>query len=171
MDVGTVDGHIATSITFTTVVVLEPKTPRTFPPSADKVVMDQAQTTFVPDLLLVRTSQPVEFRNSDDTLHNVHVTHVETKTPAFNVAIPTGASYEYSFDRDGFYHVGCDIHTAMSASIFASSSPFVTTAEQDGRFTFSEVPAGAWTVTVYAGDKRLTADVEVHRGVSAVTLP
>ncbi len=163
-------GRITGPVTTTTVVVLEPKTPRTFPPSADKALMDQAQTTFVPDLLLVRTSQPVEFRNSDDTLHNVHVTHEETKTPAFNVAIPTGASYEYTFDRDGFYHVGCDIHTAMSASIFASSSPYAVLAAADGSFTFADVPSGVWTVTVFAGARRLTEDVEVHGGAVNVTV-
>src|SRR6185436_20652358 len=57
------------------VVVLEPTTSRTFPPQTETPVMDQVGLTFGPPLLLVRTGQPVEFRNSDDTLHNVHVTH------------------------------------------------------------------------------------------------
>ncbi len=167
---GTVIGQIEGSVNATTVVVLESKTPRTFPPATDKPMMDQAQVTFIPELLLVRTGQPVEFHNSDDTLHNVHITHEETKTPAFNVAIPTGGSYEYTFDRDGFYHVGCDIHTEMSASIFAWSSPFAVLAKTDGSFAFAEVPAGAWTVTVYAGTRRLTEDIEVHSGVTQITL-
>ena len=75
------------------VVVLEPTTSRTFPPQTEVPVMDQVGLTFGPPLLLVRTGQPVEFRNSDDTLHNVHVTHEETREPAFNVAIPTDNSY------------------------------------------------------------------------------
>ena len=70
----------------------------------------------------------MEFRNSDDTLHNVRVSHEETRTSAFNVAIPTGESYTYTFERDGFYRVGCDIHPAMAASVFAASSPFTTVA-------------------------------------------
>ena len=93
---------------------------RTFPPQTEKPVMDQAGLTFGPELLLVRTGQPVEFRNSDDTLHNVRVSHEETRTSAFNVAIPTGESYTYTFERDGFYRVGCDIHPAMAASVFAA---------------------------------------------------
>ena len=154
----------------TAVVVLEPKTARTFAPQTDKPIMDQVGLTFGPELLLVRTGQPVEFRNSDDTLHNVHVTHEETHTPAFNVAIPTGSSYNYTFDLDGFYRVGCDIHPAMAASVFAATTPYTALAESDGSFTFFDVPSGAWTVTVYTGGKRLHKDVEVKGGVTEVTI-
>jgi plastocyanin len=154
----------------TAVVVLEPRGARTFAPPADKPVMDQAGLTFGPELLLVRTGFPVEFRNSDDTLHNVRVSHEETRTSSFNVAIPTGESYTYTFERDGFYRVGCDIHPAMAASIFAASTPFTTLADSAGNFTFADVPAGAWTVTVYSDGRRLHKDVEVASGVTNVTV-
>jgi plastocyanin len=154
----------------TAVVVLVPKTPRLFSSQSEKPLMDQAGLSFGPELLLVRTGQPVEFRNSDDTLHNVHVTHEETHEPAFNVAIPTGASYNHTFERDGFYRVGCDIHPSMAASIFAASTPYTTLAEPDGRFMFDDVARGTWTVTVYMGGKRLQKDVEVKGGVAEVRI-
>jgi plastocyanin len=154
----------------TAVVVLEPKSARAFAPPGEKPVMDQAGLTFGPELLLVRTGYPVEFRNSDDTLHNVRVSHEETRASAFNVAIPTGESYTYTFERDGFYRVGCDIHPAMAASVFAASSPFTTLAAADGSFTFADVPPGAWTVTVYTGGKKLHQDVDVNVGVTSVTV-
>ena len=154
----------------TAVVVLEPKTARTFPAQTNTPMMDQVGLTFGPELLLVRTGQPVEFRNNDDTLHNVHVTHEETRTPAFNVAIPTGSSYRYTFELDGFYRVGCDIHPAMAASVFAATTPYTAVAESDGSFTFFDVPSGTWTVTVYTGGKRLHKDVEVKGGVTEVTI-
>jgi plastocyanin len=154
----------------TAVVVLEPKSARAFAPPDEKPVMDQAGLTFGPELLLVRTGYPVEFRNSDDTLHNVRVSHEETRTSAFNVAIPTGESYTYTFERDGFYRVGCDIHPAMAASVFAASSPFTTLAGADGSFTFADVPAGAWVVTVYTDGKKLHKDVGVTGGVTNVTV-
>ena len=169
---GAARGSVAgrTHATGTAVVVLEPKTARTFSPPDEKPVMDQAGLTFGPELLLVRTGFPVEFRNSDDTLHNVRVSHEETRTSAFNVAIPTGEAYTYTFERDGFYRVGCDIHPAMAASVFAASSPFTTVAGADGSFAFADVPAGAWTVTVYADGKRLHKDVEVAGGETNVTI-
>jgi plastocyanin len=169
---GATSGRIAGRVNAagTAVVVLEPKTARTFAAPAEKPVMDQAGLMFGPELLLVRTGYPVEFRNSDDTLHNVRVSHEETRTSAFNVAIPTGEAYTYTFERDGFYRVGCDIHPAMAASVFASTSPFTAVAAGDGSFTFDEVPAGPWTVTVYTGGKRLHQDVDVAGGVTAVTI-
>jgi plastocyanin len=152
------------------VVVLEPKTPQTFPAQSDVPVMDQVGLTFAPDLLLVRTGQPAEFRNSDDTLHNVHVSHEDTREPAFNVAIPTGASYRYTFQRDGFYRVGCDIHPAMAASVFSASTPYMTFAEADGRFTIGDVIPGAYTVTLYGGGRKIEKAVDIKAGVVDVAI-
>jgi len=150
------------------VVVLEPREARTFPPQSDTPVMDQVGLTFGPELLFVRTGQPTEFRNSDDTLHNVNVKHEESREQAFNVAIPTGGTYEHTFTRDGFYRVGCDVHPAMAASIFAAATPFTAIAAQDGSFEFDGVPPGPWTLTVYTGGKRLQRDVQVTGGTTAV---
>jgi len=165
---GRIVGRVQTS--GAAVVVLEPKDGRTFPPQAETPVMDQVGLTFGPEMLFVRTGQPVEFRNNDDTLHNVNVKHEETREQAFNVAIPTGSNYEYTFKRDGFYRVACDIHPAMSASIFAATTPFTALAAPDGRFEFADVAPGAWTVTVYTGGKQLHKDVDVKAGVTEVAI-
>jgi plastocyanin len=166
---GTVSGKVSAS-GGAAVIVLEPKTPRAFAPQAEKPVMDQVGLTFGPELLVVRTGEPVEFRNNDDTLHNVNVKNEETREQAFNVAIPTGGVYEYTFKKDGFYRVGCDIHPAMAASIFAAATPFATVADGDGSFVFSDVPPGGWTLTVYTGGRQLRKDIEVAGGETNVTV-
>ena len=143
------------------VVVLTLKTAREFPAPAEMPVMDQVGQTFGPPVLFVRTGHPVEFRNSDDTLHNVHVTNEDTREGAFNVAIPTGNSYTYTFKEDGFYHVGCDIHPAMSAEIISTTSPFATTANDDGSYEFVDVPPGSYRLTILSGGKKSESDVEV----------
>jgi len=152
------------------VVALEPKSVRTFPQQAETPVMDQVGQTFGPELLLVRTGEPVEFRNSDDTLHNVNVKDEQTREQAFNVAIPTGGVYAFTFKKDGFYRVACDIHPAMAASIFSASTPYTAIAESDGRFEFSGVPPGPWTVTVFTGGRRLQKELDVKGGVTEVTV-
>ncbi len=165
---GTVVGRVQAG--GTAVVLLEPKRARSFAPQSVKPVMDQVGLTFGPELLLVRTDQPVEFRNNDDTLHNVNVRHDETREQAFNVAIPTGANFEFTFKRDGFYRVACDIHPAMAASIYSASTPYSAVADSDGRFTFSDVPDGEWTITVFTGGRRLQKDVDVKGGTTDVTV-
>ena len=131
--------------------------------------MDQVGQTFGPAVLFVRTGMPVEFRNSDETLHNVHVTNEDTREGAFNVAIPTGNSYSYTFKQDGLYHVGRDIHPAMSAEIVSTSSPFATTAADDGSYEFVDVPPGAYRLMVYAGGHQSESDVEVKERQSPGT--
>lgn len=143
------------------VVLLEPKTPRDFPPLTETPVMDQVGQTFTPAVLFVRTGQPVEFRNSDDTLHNVHVSNEDTREGAFNVAIPTENSYSYIFKQDGFYHVGCDIHPAMAAEIISTSTPFATTATEDGSYEFVGVPSGSYRLTILSGGQKTQSDVDV----------
>ncbi|HZT77344.1 MAG TPA: carboxypeptidase regulatory-like domain-containing protein [Vicinamibacterales bacterium] len=143
------------------IVILDPKTPREFAPPTDAPIMDQVGQTFGPAVLFVQTGQPVEFRNSDDTLHNVHVSNEDTREGAFNVAIPTGNSYRYTFKQDGFYHVGCDIHPSMSAEIISTSTPFATTATDDGGYEFVDVPPGQYRLTIYMGGKKTQSDVEI----------
>ena len=149
------------------IVVLEPTPPREFP-APDTPVMDQVSLTFTPDMLFVRTGHAVDFRNSDDTLHNVHVGNSETKEPSFNVAIPTGAAYQYTFTKDGFYHVSCDIHPAMSAEIISVSTPFAAVAGADGRFAFGDVPPGTYVVRASVSGVKTERTIEVAVGVNTV---
>ena len=132
--------------------------------------MDQVSLSFTPDMLFVRTGVPVEFRNSDDTLHNVHVGNVDTKEPSFNVAIPTGEVYRYTFSKDGFYHVGCDIHPAMSAEILSVSTPFVAVAATDGSFSFDGVMPGAWVVRSYASGVKKEKAVDIVDGPNTIAI-
>ena len=153
------------------IVILEPRTPREFPPQAERPYMDQISQTFFPAVLFVRTGQPTEFRNSDDVLHNVRVREQETKEGTFNVAIPTGQVYLHTFPRDGFYDVGCDIHPGMAAQIVATSTPYAVMADTDGNFVFGDVEPGGYTMIVYVGPDKInrTVDVSGARTIVNVT--
>jgi hypothetical protein len=123
--------------------------------------MDQVQQTFVPAVLMVRTGQPVDFRNSDSELHNVRVQEDATHSPAFNVAIPMGEKYTFTFPRDGFYDVGCDIHPGMAAQIVATHSPYTAVAADDGAYAIAGVPGGQYKAIVYAGAEKIERDLTV----------
>ena len=144
------------------IVVLTPPASRQFPPPAEKPFMDQVTLTFIPSVLFVRTGHPTEFRNSDDVLHNVRVRETATKEGLINVAIINGGVYSYTFERDGFYDVGCDIHPGMSALIIASRSPYAAQADVEGNFYFEDVEPGPYTVTVFSGTEKIDRGVEIR---------
>jgi len=150
------------------IVMLQPKASTEYPVPAERPYMDQISQTFIPAMLFVRTGQPTEFRNSDDVLHNVRVRESDTREGMFNVAIPTGGTWNFTFPRDGFYDVGCDIHPGMSAQIFSASTPYVVAAALDGSFQFEDVPPGSYTVTVFAGAQKVEKTVDVSEAKTVV---
>jgi plastocyanin len=160
---GTVSGTLPpASGGFPSIIVLEAQgSVAEPPPPAVAPYMDQVQQTFIPPVLMVRTGKPVEFRNNDDVLHNVRVREDATRSPAFNVAIPTGEKYVYTFPRDGFYDVGCDIHPGMAAQVVSTSSPFTAVADAQGNFAIGNVPPGAYKAVVYAGAEKIERDLTV----------
>lgn len=151
-------------------VMLAPADARELPPQAAVPVMDQAQKAFIPAVLFVRTGQPVELRNSDSEFHNVSVREEATKAGTFNVGIPPGAVYRHTFERDGFYDVGCDIHPDMSAMIIAASTPYAALADSGGSFTIHGVVPGSYVATVHAGTETFQQTVQVTGDRTDVTL-
>jgi plastocyanin len=151
------------------IVILEP-TPERELPLSEPAALDQVQKMFTPDVLFVRTGQPVEFRNSDDTLHNVNVSDETTKAQLFNVAIVPETVFRYTFAAPGLYDAHCDIHQTMTALIVASRSPYAKVADPDGAFEFDDVQAGAYTATVYSGVHKLEQPIEVSGPATTIAL-
>jgi plastocyanin len=151
---------------FPSIVILEAstETPGVAAAPSPAPAMDQAQQTFIPAVLMVRTGQPVDFRNSDEVLHNVRVREDATQSGAFNVAIPTGEKYTFTFPRDGFYDVGCDIHPGMAAQIVSTRSPYSAVADADGAYTIPAVPTGTYKAVVYTGSQKIEREVIVAGG-------
>ncbi len=143
-----------------TFVWLEPIFAHEFPPAEGAVYMDQQGQMFMPDTLLARTGQPVYFRSTDDVLHNVRVVRSD-KTPIFNVATTPFGGHRHIFDEPGFYDVSCDIHTAMRATIYVSSTPHLAAADAQGRFVFEHVVPGAYTLFGFEDGRRVEKTVDV----------
>lgn len=119
------------------------------PPMPEQAaVMDQQSKQFIPNVLLVRPGQPVEFRNGEDMPHNVSVTRRGSGTEVFNVGTEPGEKHVYKFDRTGQFDVLCDMHPGMSAIVIVAPGPVTTIAEDDGRFVFPNVPLGSYKLSL-----------------------
>lgn len=143
------------------VVVLEPRAPRDFPPPAGPAIMDQYGRAFIPSILIARVGQVVEFRNSEDVLHNVHVQRARTGAEVFNVDRPPFDVYKHTFDQAGFYDVQCDTHLDMRATIVVTATPYAGLADDRGTVTFPDVPPGSYTLRVFAAGTDLERVVEI----------
>jgi plastocyanin len=145
------------------IVTLESTTPREFQLPAGPAVMDQLGKQFVPALLFVRVGQAVEFRNSEDMPHNVHVRRSRTGTAVFDVSTDAFQKYTHMFDESGQYDVSCDLHAGMQATVIATTTPYAAVADDRGSFTIPDVAAGSYKVILDQADTGRTVEVSGPR--------
>jgi len=125
-------------------------------------VMDQIAKQFVPPVLIVRVGQPVEFRNSEDMPHNVSVARRGTGAEILNVSTEPHQKQVFTFDRVGQFDVLCDMHEGMSAIVIAALGPTTTIAEDDGRFSFPNVPFGSYQLSLTYEGRTVERPLEVR---------
>jgi len=146
-----------------TLIVLEPPAGVELPVTSAPAIMDQAGYEFLPAFLIAQAGQPVQFRNSEDVLHNVRVTNAASQEPVFNVATLAFGKHEHKF-QPGYYNVTCDIHSTMRASILVTASPYTATTGPDGSFDLSNVLPGQYNLTIYAGAAPVVRPIDVKSG-------
>ena len=151
------------------VILLDPHVDIEVPLPTEVPVMDQFGRMFYPLFLVVRQGQTVQFTNSEDELHTVHVKDSAGES-LFNIATLFGSSYEFTFDREDSYDVECNTHTEMAADILVVSSPYAVLADRDGVFTMSDVVPGTYTVTMLNGEDRYEQEIEIVAGRNEVDL-
>jgi plastocyanin len=119
------------------------------PPPADPVTIDQRRCVYAPRVVGARVGQTLEFRNSDETLHNVH--SLSIKDNDFNVGQPVkGAVYKFPLKREEvMLHVKCDVHRWMTTYIGVVNHPYFAVSDEGGAFTIAGVPAGVHTIQVW----------------------
>jgi hypothetical protein len=126
---------------------------------------------FEPGAVAAQTGQTIQFRRSEDVLHNVRVIRADDKVPIFNVATPPWGAYSHTFDQPGTYEVTCDIQTAMRATILVAATPYVTVADDAGRFSFVDVAPGSHSMIGFSGEHEIRRSVQISGARVDVTLP
>ena len=151
------------------IVILDPHAEVDVPVPDETPIMDQIGRQFVPGFILVRAGQTIDFTNSEDDLHTVHVkdSHGET---LFNVATMMGTTYKHTFEVGDRYSVICNTHTEMFADILVVDTPYAVVAGRDGRFAVPDVIPGRYTATVLQGADRSEHEIELAAGTNEIDL-
>jgi plastocyanin len=117
-----------------------------FPVPTTPVVMDQKGCHYVPHVFGVQVGQPVEIRNSDPTLHNVHA--IPKGNQEFNTGQPIqGMKTTHVFTvKEVLVPFKCDVHNWMNAYVGVVDHPFFSVSAADGSFKLAGVPPGTYTI-------------------------
>ncbi len=151
------------------IVLLDPHAEIEVPLPDETRIMDQIGRQFVPGFILVRAGQTIDFTNSEDELHTVHVkdSHGES---IFNIATMMGTTYEHTFEIGDEYSVICNTHTEMFADIMVVEAPYAVVADRDGRFALPDVIPGRYTATVIHGLDHSEHEIEIAAGPNEIDL-
>ena len=129
-------------------------------PSPTTATMRQTKEEFVPHVISVTAGSTVEFPNDDTIFHNVFSL---SRGATFDLGrYPRDTSKARTFTKPGIVKVFCHLHSHMSAVIRVFDHPYFTTPDRQGRFTISDVEAGAYEVVAWherIGDVTHTVNV------------
>lgn len=118
-----------------------------FPTPTTPAVLDQRGCAYEPHVLGIMVGQPLEVRNSDSTLHNVHAMTKNNK--AFNLAQDVGKRDTKTFEEEEvMIPVVCDVHGWMKSWVAVLPHPAFAVSGEDGMWSF-KVPPGEYTVTAW----------------------
>ena len=118
-----------------------------FQTNTSPVTLDQKGCRYYPHVMGVMIGQPIDIRNSDSTIHNVHA--MTKKNKAFNLGQRTGARDTKTFDKEEvMIPVVCDVHGWMKSWIGVLHHPAFAVSGENGSYTFT-APLGEYTVTAW----------------------
>ena len=94
----------------------------------------------------LRTAQPLEVMNSDNTLHNVHAM-AETNREFNQGQHIVGMKNTVAFTApEVMIPFKCDVHAWMSAYVGVVDHPFFAVSGSGGKFDLKAVPPGTYTI-------------------------
>jgi plastocyanin len=139
-----------------------------YPAPDRRAVLDQRACVYAPKVIGLQVGQPLEIRNSDDTLHNVHA--LAQKSGGFNVGMPhRGMTTVRKFTApEVLVRIKCDVHPWMAAYAGVVAHPFYAVTAEDGAYALEGLPAGTYTISAVHHDLGgQVRDVTVTDGAAA----
>jgi len=121
-----------------------------FPAPSTPVVIDQKGCQYHPHVNAVMVGQPLQIKNDDATLHNVHAMPVANSQ--FNEGQPVqGMVSTKHLDKPEMtpFKIKCDVHGWMKSYMAVMPHPFYSVSQANGTFTISNLPPGQYTVVAW----------------------
>lgn len=143
------------------------------PADTRRARLDQKQLTFVPHVLAFEGGTVIDFLNSDDLLHNIHLYRGADMKTLENFAIPfKGLQYSYKFNVPGEVVVLCDVHAEMSAYILVLPNKYFVAIEGSAEVNMKDISPGSYMVKVWReGTKKLEqTKIDIKPGVNVLAL-
>jgi plastocyanin len=119
-------------------------------PTSTPAVIDQHGCQYHPHVQAVEVGQPIQIKNSDATLHNIHAMPVVNS--AFNEGQPVqGMVSTKKFDKPELvpFKIKCDVHGWMKSFMVVLPHPYHGVSGMDGKFTIGNLPPGSYTVVAW----------------------
>jgi hypothetical protein len=113
------------------------------------VTLDQKGCRYTPHVFGVRTGQPIEIRNSDPTLHNVHAMGNVNREFNFPQALQGLTNTRTFTAPEIMVHFKCDVHSWMSAYAGVLVHPYFAVTANGGVFELKNLPAGTYTIEAW----------------------
>ncbi len=116
--------------------------------TAGPVVIDQKGCIFIPHVTAVVAGTSIQFKNSDDAMHNVHIEAF--KNPSINQSVlGGGAPLDWKPASAEKVRVACDVHPWMACYVAVFDHPYFAVTDAEGKFKIDGVPPGTYKVKVW----------------------
>ena len=121
-----------------------------FPAPSTPVTIDQKGCQYHPHVNAVMVGQPLDIKNDDNTLHNIHALPVANSQ--FNEGQPVqGMVSTKKLDKVEMtpFKIKCDVHGWMKSYMAVMPHPFYAVSAANGTFTIPNLPPGQYVVVAW----------------------
>jgi hypothetical protein len=109
--------------------------------------INQQNCHYIPHVFTIMTNQTLNVKNSDMTLHNIHM--FSEKNPTFNVGQPVQNMVSMTkFTTPEMFPIRCDVHKWMGAFTGVFDHPFHTVSKAGGAWEL-KLPQGTYEITAW----------------------
>lgn len=117
-----------------------------FDTPTEPVKLDQKGCHYVPHVVGVRVTQPLEVINSDSTLHNVHGRPEVNREFNFGQMV-AGVKNTVTFTvPEVLVPFKCDVHAWMYSYVGVVDNPYYAVTADGGKFELKTIPPGTYTI-------------------------